>query len=132
MRSMIDTNVLVSASLFPNSRLGQEIKPLSGKHTIVLCTTIIDELHDVYNRKFPDKLYALEQFLQEFSFETVYTPKISENIPQVRDKKDTPILASAILEDVDVLITGDGDFSDVEIERPEILSPSEFMAKFMP
>jgi len=127
---MIDTNVLISASLFPKSRLGQAIKPLSDKHTIVLCTTIIDELHDVYNRKFPDKLYALEQFLKEFSFETVYTPKISENVPQVRDRKDTPILASAILEDVDVLISGDSDFSDIEIERPEILSPAGFFAKY--
>lgn len=130
MRIMVDTNVLISASLFPKSRLGQAIKPLSDKHTIVLCTTIIDELHDVYNRKFPDKLYALEQFLKEFSFETVYTPKISENVPQVRDRKDTPILASAILEDVDVLISGDSDFSDIEIERPEILSPAGFFAKY--
>ena len=130
MRIMIDTNVLVSASLFPKSRLGQAIKPLSDKYTIVLCTTIIDELHDVYNRKFPDKLYVLEQFLKEFSFETVYTPKIPENVPQVRDKKDTPILASAILENVDVLITGDNDFCDVDIERPEILSPADFLAKY--
>jgi len=130
MRIMIDTNVLISASLFPKSRLGQEIKPLSDKYTIVLCTTIIDELHDVYNRKFPDKLFALEKFLKEFSFETVYTAKISENVPQVRDKKDTPILATAILEDIDVLITGDGDFAAIEIERPEILSPAEFLAKY--
>jgi len=126
---MIDTNVLVSESLFPKSRLGKAIKPRSDKHTIVLCTTIIDELHTVYNRKFPDKIYALEQFLKEFSFETVYTPNISENVPQIRDKKDTPILASAILEDVDILITGDSDFYDVKIDRPEILSPAEFLAK---
>ena len=130
MRIMIDTNVLVSASLFPKSRLGRAIKPLSDKYTIVLCTAIIDELHDVYDRKFPDKLSALEQFLNELSFEAVYTPRISENLPQVRDKKDTPILAAAILEDVDVLITGDSDFSEVEIERPEILSLSEFLTKY--
>jgi len=64
---MIDTNVLVSASLFPKSRLGQAIRPISDKHTIILCTTIIDELHDVYSRKFPDKLLALETFLKEFN-----------------------------------------------------------------
>jgi len=127
---MIDTNVLISASLFPKSRLGQAIKPLSDKHTVILCTSILDELHDVYGRKFPDKLDALEQFLKEFSFETVYTPKNIDNVLQIRDKKDAPILASAILEDADVLITGDGDFSAVEIERPEILSPAEFLAKY--
>jgi len=130
MRIMIDTNVLVSASLFPKTRLGQAIKPLSDKYTVVLCTTIIDELYDVYNRKFPDKLFALEQFLKELNYEIVSTPKIYENVPQVRDNKDTPILASAVREDIDVLITGDNDFLDIIIERPEILSPSEFMAKY--
>jgi len=31
--------------------------------------------------------------------------------PGIRDEKDLPILASAIIEDVDVLITGDADFA---------------------
>lgn len=52
MRIIIETNVLISASLFPKSRLGQAIKPLSDKHTIVLCTTIIDELHDEFLAKY--------------------------------------------------------------------------------
>ncbi|MDR0491422.1 MAG: PIN domain nuclease, partial [Oscillospiraceae bacterium] len=66
----------------------------------------------------------------EFNFETVCTPEFFENVPQVRDKKDTPILASAILENVDILMTGDGDFSSMGIKRPEILTPAEFLAKY--
>ena len=62
--------------------------------------------------------------------DTKYTPRIFENIPQVRDKKDTPILASAILEDVDIFITGDNDFSGIDIERPEILTPSKFLERY--
>jgi predicted nucleic acid-binding protein len=42
--------------------------------------------------------------------------------PKIRDKKDYPILASAIIADVDVFITGDKDFSAVDIERPEVMS----------
>jgi len=38
-----------------------------------------------------------------------------------------PVLVSAIQEDVDILITGDKDFSDIEIEKPEILTPSEYL-----
>jgi len=38
-------------------------------------------------------------------------------------------LVTAILEDVDVLITGDADFAAVEIERQEILTPSRFLEK---
>jgi len=127
---MIDTNVLISASLFPKSKLGQAVKQFSDEYTIVLCTAIIDELHNVYIRKFSDKMNMLAQFLRELSFETVYTPKILDKFPQGRDKKDTPILAAAILSDVDVLITGDDDFSEIEIDRPEILTPAEFLERY--
>ena len=41
-----------------------------------------------------------------------------------------PVLYTAIAEDVDVLVTGDKDFGDVEIERPDILTPSEFIERF--
>jgi hypothetical protein len=43
--------------------------------------------------------------------------------------KDYPILYTAIVEDVDILISGDGDFFDeklAEIEKPLILRPREF------
>jgi predicted nucleic acid-binding protein len=45
----------------------------------------------------------------------------------MRDDFDIPVLASAILEDVDLLISGDKDFSSVDVEKPEILTPSEFL-----
>ena len=47
----------------------------------------------------------------------------------IRDPKDEKILYSAITADVDVLITGDKDFTELEIERPEILIPSEFIKR---
>lgn len=130
MRIMIDTNILISAALFKNSKLAQAVIEISEKHTIVLCSQIIDELHEVFHRKFADKLLVLEIFLNKLSFEMVYTPVYYEDIPQLRDSKDTPILASAIYENVDVLITGDKDFSNLEIDRPEILTPTEFMSKY--
>ena len=48
----------------------------------------------------------------------------------MRDVYDYPILATAILEDVDVLITGDKDFAVVDIDHPEILTPTEFLSKY--
>ena len=50
----------------------------------------------------------LEQFFYELPFELVYTPKElnAEEFPSVRDTKDFPILATAIMENVDVLVTG--------------------------
>ena len=39
-------------------------------------------------------------------------------------------LDTAVAEDVDVLVTGDKDFDDVTLERPDILTPSEFIERF--
>jgi len=61
----------------------------------------------------------------------VYTPKeMRQDLFQIRDEKDYPVLYTAIMEDVDILITGDEDFSDIEIERPEILTPTQFLEKY--
>jgi len=45
--------------------------------------------------------------------------------------KDYPVLYTAIIENIDVLITGDKDFADIEIEKPEILTPADFIAKYL-
>lgn len=37
------------------------------------------------------------------------------------------MLYTAIIEDVDILVTGDKDFSDIDVERPEIMTPAEFI-----
>lgn len=64
------------------------------------------------------------------SFEYVYTPDdIEEGLFEIRDLMDYPILYTAIIEDVDILITGDKDFFEIEIEKPEIMTPSEFIEK---
>jgi len=48
----------------------------------------------------------------------------------IRDIKDYPVLYSAIIEDVDLFVTGDNDFDDVDIEKPTIITPSEFLEKY--
>lgn len=47
-----------------------------------------------------------------------------------RDPADYPVLYTAIVENVDVLITGDKDFAGIEVEKPEIVTPSEFVEKY--
>jgi hypothetical protein len=43
---------------------------------------------------------------------------------------DYPALYSAIVEDVDLFVTGDNDFHDVEIEKPEIITPPDFLERY--
>ena len=129
---MIDTNIIISAILFPNSLPSRFVEEVTSKHSIVLCSHIIDELHRVFNKKFKDKLLYLEKFLSKFSFELVYTPQDIEvdKYPNIRDVADLPILVSAIIEDVDVIVTGDKDFFDVEIEKPEIITVKEYFERY--
>ena len=35
-----------------------------------------------------------------------------------------------ITDNADILITGDRDFSDIEIEKPETLTPAQFLEKY--
>lgn len=48
----------------------------------------------------------------------------------MRDTKDSPILATAIMESIDVFLTGDKDFLVLDVEVPEILTMSEFLSKY--
>ena len=66
------------------------------------------------------------------SFEYVYTPdEIDREMFMIRYVKDYPVLYTAVIEDVDILITGDKDFADINIEKPEILTPTEFVEKYL-
>lgn len=132
MRVMIDTNVLISIFLFPSAKMLSLVGAITERHTIILPSYVLAELKNVIKRKFPQKYHLLDRFIQELPFILAYTPERinAEKYPEIRDKKDLPILVTAILEDVDVLITGDADFAAVEIERPEILTPAGFLEKY--
>lgn len=129
MRIMIDTNILLSALVFKSKKMALLIEYVIDKHTMVLCSHIIDEFRNVVTRKSPQYNQVVDILFSKLSYELVFTPNLLGDMPAIRDEKDKPILASAMLADVDIIITGDKDFYDLEIERPEILSPTDFLAK---
>lgn len=131
MRVMLDTNVLISVLLFPGTRMDSMMECIFTKHQLVL-SSVVDELKSVVKRKFPKRELAINKLLMMMSFEYVYTPnEIERGLFAIRDIKDYPVLYTAMIEDIDILITGDKDFSDIDIEKPEILSPTEFMEKYL-
>jgi len=129
---MLDTNVLISALVFRGEHLTRVIEKVVEQDTLVLCSYVIDEINTVVERKFPKHKSTMDKFLSRLSFELVYSPKEieGEKLFEIRDDNDYIILHTAIIEDIDILITGDKDFAAVDIERPEILSPSEYLAKY--
>lgn len=132
MRIMLDTNVLISALLFPGAEMDAMMNCIFTQHQLVLSSYVVDELKSVVKRKFPSREIAINRLLMMMSFEYVYTPiKIESGLFNIRDVKDYPVLYTAIIEDVDILVTGDKDFSDIDIERPEIMSPAQFIGRFL-
>ena len=135
MKCILDTNVLISASLFPESVPAKAfVKAITLPNTAVVCDYSIDELHRVYNRKFKNKLYALETFLSSLlrSVKIIDTPPQEEAVEKeaaVRYADDRPILRAAVKSDADILITGDRDFLESGIKHPKIVKPADFLKK---
>jgi putative PIN family toxin of toxin-antitoxin system len=128
---MVDTNVLFSAILFPDGTTSKALQKCISEHEIVIASYVIDELKRIVAKKVPSKIEAIDLFFNKLSFELVYTPEnIKEGLFEIRDKKDYPILYTAIVENVDVILTGDADFKSTDISHPEIVTPSEFLEKF--
>lgn len=108
MRILLDTNILISAALFPNGTAAKAyIKAVTYPNKGIVCDWSIDELRRVFNRKFPKRINSLNQFLAmaSIAFEIIPTPV--DKVPdesKIRDVKDRPILRAAQLANVDILL----------------------------
>lgn len=131
MRVMLDTNILASAFVFKSKKMNELIYKLSTEHEIVICSYTIEELKELIDTKFKVTQKDLDEFLKDFPFILVYSPTTVENkLFEIRDKDDYIILHTAIIEDIDVFITGDKDFNDIDIDKPEIMNTTEFLEKY--
>ena len=124
----VDTNVVISAMLFPNGKVAKVFSHLLEKHTVIISSYTKEECKEVFEKKFPAKIEQLEIFFNGINFEEYTTPnKIDEKkYPKIRDIKDLPVLVSAILSDSDILLTGDKDFEEVKIDKPLIYTPAKY------
>jgi len=128
---MLDSNVLFSALLFPGETMNKLMQKVTTEHQLVLSSYIVNELLDVTRRKFSSKVTVIDTLLSQLPYELVYTPELQKpDLFEIRDVKDYPILYSAITEGVDVFVTGDKDFDDVVVEKPEIITPAGFVEKY--
>ena len=128
---MLDTNVLISAFIFKSAKLNELIRKLSIEHEIIICSYTINEIEQLMENKFHVSYVALDEFLRQFPYTFVYSPThVEEKLFSIRDENDYIILHTAVIEEVDIFITGDKDFDDVDLERPEIMTPSEFLEKY--
>lgn len=62
--------------------------------------------------------------LQDNRLDTNFCRSTKEVSGYLRDVKDVPVLSDAPFHQIDVILTGDKDFSEAESERPLIYSPA--------
>ncbi len=131
MKILIDTNILISAALFPDSIPAQAYqKAVTYPYQGLVCEQNIVELHRIFNRKFPTKLSALEHFLTISAAALDIIPIPIEENPceqRIRDTKDRTILRAAISANADFLLTGDKDFLEAKIPHPKIITAADFL-----
>ena len=131
MKVLIDTNVLISSALSSSGTPFKAfVKAVSAPNQGIICEQNIVELRRIFNRKFPDKIKALDSFLamSMLTIRVVPTPDAAYEIEnKVRDAADRPILRAAINADADVILTGDKDLLEANLIRPVALTPSQFL-----
>ncbi|MGN0893807.1 MAG: putative toxin-antitoxin system toxin component, PIN family [Succinivibrio sp.] len=99
IKVMLDTNIFISAALFPKGKVAQAlIKAIQPPFQPYVCDYVIDDLHRKFYEKFPDKITALDAFLFNALevIKRVRTPaKEESDEKKIRDTKDRPILRAA-------------------------------------
>lgn len=133
MRIALDTNVLLSVIAFRSKKLAAMLSSICERHQLILSSYVVDECYEVIERKQPRLIPALDQFFAALPFELVHSPAIlpKHDLFTIRDSDDEMVLYSAILADADILITGDKDFQSIELEKPEIMTPGQFIEQHL-
>ena len=131
MRILIDTNILISAALWPSSTPSLAyFKATNFPYHGLICEQSIDELRRVFNKKFPNRIHVLNTFLSLalLAVEVVPVPdEVIELEQKVRDVNDRPILRAAVNTNADILLTGDNDFLEAGIQHPRIMNAAAFL-----
>ena len=131
MRILIDSNVLFSA-VYSNGSTPHKayMKAVEPPYQCLICEQTFEELRRAFNRKFPDKVGALERFIASALpvIEVVPVPPSPHpDEDEVRDPDDRPILRAAIKASADIIISGDNDFLESTITNPKIMTAAQFI-----
>lgn len=128
MKIMLDTNVLVSAFVF-GGKVRDVLKLLFETDCEIYVSEYVDaEFKRILNEKWFDRTEKIYSLYRSADF--VFCSSTSEILGQLRDEKDIPVLSDAIYHGVDILLTGDKDFLEYDIEKPQVVSPQNLPAYF--
>jgi uncharacterized protein len=111
MRTVLDTNTLISALLIPTSLPRQAVDAAFAAGVVLVSDATLVELADVIQRPRFDRYVTIEdrvRFLSHFvSNATMVT--VTETITDCRDAKDNKFLEVAIAGNATDIVSGDAD-----------------------
>lgn len=121
MKIFIDTNVLISAFVFGGTA-GKLFELLFDNGFELLVSEYVDkEFKDKLELKWPDKASTVYEMYRTLPIKFCESTK--KLFGTLRDKKDIPVLSDAMFNNADIILSGDKDFLESDIENPLIFSP---------
>jgi putative PIN family toxin of toxin-antitoxin system len=130
MRCVVDTNVFVSAAIFPVSVPRQVVNKAVTEGILLSSHDTISELREVLFRAKFDLYISREDravFLAQLAMVTEVVPVI-QVVRECRDPRDDKFLEVALNGRADAIITGDGDLLAMNPWRGiAIVSPKDYL-----
>ena len=135
MRAVLDTNVLVSAALFPATVPARVLLAVYRSGALLASDATVTELHKVLSRPRFERRASYERRM-EFVAEVILLSndvEIVETVAACRDPDDDKFLEVAVNGNTTHLVTGDLDLLVLHPFRGvPILTPADFLALIEP
>ena len=129
-RYVFDTNVIVSALLFENSKPAQALRYALANGEVLLSLDLLEELNEVLGRERFNRYMTSEEreeFLEAL-IERAVLVEITENVQECRDPKDDKVLELALNGEAQYIISGDRDLLVLHPFRDVlVLTADEFL-----
>ena len=125
MKILADTNILISALLYPESTPARALYHAADNHDFVLSDHNVAEFRKIAKEKFSKAQADIDLFLTELTYELIIAPETPQKL--IADPKDAPILNAAIIENVDIIISGDKHFLSLDLERPKVITAAMYL-----
>jgi putative PIN family toxin of toxin-antitoxin system len=131
-RIAVDTNVLVSRLLLPQSIPAQAVREAIRNGRLLVSEATMNELADVLTQPKPNPYVSMQdrkQFLRQLGRTAELVPTVIL-VPECRDSSDDKFLELALNGRADLILTGDADVLALHPWREiEILKPFDYLKR---
>ena len=117
IKFVVDTNVLISQLLWPQSSPGKAFYKALSLGSLLMSKDVLNELVDVLFCKKFDPYISFEERKQFIQFLSLNVEDIQTTIPLkvCRDPKDDKFLSLAVLGQANFILTGDKDLLELDV-----------------